>query len=115
MKHLHTFEQHNNLNEGILDKVNKWRTGYENDEEKEEKINSIQAELDSIQEEVNKNPKAWVFNRDHIEAKAKANNYRGSIEKRPGGRDSRTYVIWVNKASGLQSAGSAASGSTQRH
>tara|TARA_R110000772_G_scaffold5691_2_gene20362 strand:- start:17695 stop:18042 length:348 start_codon:yes stop_codon:yes gene_type:complete len=115
MKHLQTFEQHNNLNEGILDKVNKWRSGYENDGERDDKLVSIQAELDSIQAEVNENPEEWVFNRDHIEAKAKENNYRGSIEKRPGGRDSRTFVIWVNKASGLENLGGAAGRSTQRH
>tara|TARA_R110000772_G_scaffold20466_3_gene56809 strand:- start:3377 stop:3724 length:348 start_codon:yes stop_codon:yes gene_type:complete len=115
MKHLQTFEQHQ-INEGIFDTVKKWRTGFENDDERDDKATSISNQLDSIEALVESDPDAWVFNREHVEAKAEENNYRGEIRTQKGGRDSsRTYVVWDNKASGLEDIAGAAGSSTQKH
>lgn len=117
MKHLKTFEQYSpeELNEGVFDKVKKFATGYEKKEEKEAKKQSVLDQLDKIEAEVKKNPDAWSFNRSHLEKKAKENNWRGEIRAQRGGRDkSRVYVVWDNKATGLQDIASVARNTVNR-
>lgn len=118
MKHLKTFEQLNNqegINEDIWGSVNKWATGYENKGEKEEKKNAILDQLNAIEDKVKQDPDKWVFNRAKLEKSAEENNYRGELRTQRGGRDrDRVYVVWDNKASGIQNIAKAASNSTNR-
>jgi hypothetical protein len=118
MKHLKTFGQHhdNDINESMWGDVKKFTTGYGNKEEKEGKKSEIITQLDNIEASVKENPEAWQFNRDYLMKAAEGNNFRGELRTKKGGANpNKTYVIWNDKATGLQDIAGAASNSAHDH
>lgn len=108
MRYLKTFESYSiNEEEGIR----KFFTGYDSKVDRDKAMVSFHKALDEAEEKVNENPSDYVFNREFIEKKAAANNYRGGIRvQRGGGRDKRFYVVYDDKATGFEELASAAGG-----
>lgn len=92
----------------------KFFTGHESSEDRDKAMMSFHKALDDAQAAVDKAPEKFVFNRESLEAKAKANNYKGGLRIQKGGRDkSRAYVVYDEGATGFQDLASAASAQRQ--
>jgi hypothetical protein len=111
MKHLKTFENFSSINEE--ENIRQFFSGHKDKESKEKSKNDFHKALDEAEEEVNKNPEGYVFNKESLEKQAKDNNYLGGLRIQRGGRDkSRYYVVYDKGVTGFQSIASAAGGET---
>ena len=84
--------------------VKKFATGYESDEEMEDRKADFFRELDDIEEDFHANPENYFFSdwdkkRDQLEAQAEENNYLGHIEQ-IGKKD--RYVRYVKGHKGFE-------------
>jgi len=94
VKYLKTFESYSPINEEE-ELIRKFFTGHDSSEDRDKAQFDFHKSLDEVEEEVNKDPEKYVFNREVLEKTASDNNYRGSIRMQRGGRDkSKVYVVY---------------------
>ena len=111
MKYLKTFENYSPINEEE-EGIRKFFTGHDSSGDRDDAMVEFHKALDDAQAEVDKAPEKFVFNREGLEEKAKANNYKGGLRIQRGGRDkSRVYVVYDEGSTGFQAIAAGAGGS----
>lgn len=94
------------IDEGAL---RKFLTGHDSPEDRDKAMIEFHKALDEAQAAVDKAPEKFVFSRDKLEKKARANNYKGGLRIQRGGRDkSRFYVVYDEGVTGFQQLASGA-------
>lgn len=110
MKYIKTFESFSINEEGS---IRKFFTGHESKEDKAKAEENFHKALAEAEEVVNKNPKAYVFNKAKLEEAAKENSYRGGIAMRKsqgGQHKGLIFVVYDPKATGFEELAAAAGG-----
>lgn len=108
MKYLKKFENYSPINEEE-EGIRKFFTGHDSTEDRDKAMMDFHKALDDAQAAVDKNPEAYVFNRERLESEAKENNYKGGLRIQRGGRDkARMYVIYDEGTSGFQALAASA-------
>jgi hypothetical protein len=109
MKYLKTFEGFSPINE---EEIKKFFTGkgFGKDEEFEKRKEDFEKQIAEIEEEVDKNPKSYEFNKSKLVSDAKSNNYLGSIVKQKAKTRNTTIVFYKD---GLTDASKIASATSQ--
>jgi hypothetical protein len=108
MKYLKTFETYSPINEEE-EGIRKFFTGHDSSEDRDGAMLDFHKALDQAEAHIKKAPEKFAYNREALEAKAKANNYKGGIRIQRGGRDkNRVYVVYDGGTSGFQALAASA-------
>jgi ABC-type Fe3+-citrate transport system substrate-binding protein len=109
MKHLKTFENYSHVNEE--EEIKKFFTGkgFGKDEEFEKRKVDFENQLAEIDAKVEKNPKAFEYNKSKIESAAKSNNYLGSIITQKAKTRNTVVVYYKDGLTGAEKIASATS------
>ena len=115
MKYLKTFESYSPINEEE-EGIRKFFTGHDSKDDRDSAMMDFHKALDEAEAAVNEAPEKFVFNRESLEAKAKANNYKGGIRIQRGGRDkNRVYVVYDEGTTGFQGLAASAGANRREH
>lgn len=117
MNHLKRFDEFSINEEGLLDTPMEWATGHKSFKDKGIAKEKFLKELEELVVKAKENPEMYAQSSKIEELKkslidqANGNGYRGSLRVQKGRGSGKYFIIYDEKASGLQSFGGSAASS----